>query len=293
MSAPHGLLDDLRDGLLARGTTLEITPDGSTAVRRPAHEHRPLPAPHAAALVESPSLRRGGRSGPPSYEMKFLLTETQAREVEAQLRAELTLDPHSHSALGNGYLITTLYCDTPKFEVFHRQGRHKFSKFRLRRYGESTQVYLERKSKQGTQVRKQRAVIEAETLTHFSHSSHAGDWAGRNYHKHLRRNELQPVCLLEYHRVAYFGQSSLGPVRLTFDRHVRGALTNQWSLTAAGEMPSLLDQQVVCEFKFRGTLPTLFKSAIQAQQLLPRGVSKYRHCLLMAGMTERGNHSHA
>lgn len=277
-----------------KGITLEPTSeDVAPASQRAFHGSSPLVGPHVPAISESPSLRRGSRSAPPSYEMKFLLTETLAKTVEGMLRSELTLDPHSDPQQGDGYRITTLYCDTPELDVFHRRGRHKLSKFRLRRYGDSEHVFLERKSKQGTQVRKQRSVIDAAGLSHFAHHKHAADWPGRAYSRHLHRNALRPVCVLEYARVAYYGTCSMGPIRLTFDRQVRGALTSDWSLVPTGDWQSLLGEQVVCEFKFRDTLPSLFKNVIHTLQLSPRGVSKYRHCLQLSGLAENGKSGHA
>jgi hypothetical protein len=69
-----------------------------------------------------------------------------------------------------------------------------------------------------------------------------------------------------------------GPLRLTFDREIRSTLVNDWTLATPGDGRPALTDQVVCEFKFRGALPTLFKSVIQALSLEPTGVSKYRHC---------------
>ena len=222
----------------------------------------------------SPSLRGRKAGDLPACEMKFLLDDAAAVAVEAFLSPYFELDPHSatgNSGLGDraGYHITTLYCDTPELSVFRRVGRHRLSKFRLRRYGDSSCVYLERKSKRGLIVRKRRSSIDLDCLDGFT------GW----YRNQLDRNRLSPVCLIEYDRVAYCAASVEGPLRLTFDRRIGGVLHDQYSLSSTRAMAPLLDGRVVCEFKFRGVLPSLFKAAIAALQLTPCGVSKFRHCI--------------
>src|SRR5258707_10215219 len=66
----------------------------------------------------SPSLRPWVRGQSPAFEMKFLVDESQARDVETRLATRLSLDPHSDRELGNAYRVTTVYCDTPDRQVF-------------------------------------------------------------------------------------------------------------------------------------------------------------------------------
>lgn len=261
--------------------------------------------PVAEIDVCSPSLR-GHRAGDlPACEMKFLLDETTALAVEERLRPQLSVDPYSArsgsarsgSALAGsaplrdarpGYHITTLYCDTPGWSVFNRRGRHRLSKFRLRRYDDDSRIFLERKSKRGLCVRKRRSTIEVDRLGGFVAEGFAAEgftcegevW----YRNQLIRNQLAPVCLVEYDRTAYCGASVEGPLRLTFDRRLGGVLHNEWSIQPRQSLAPLLAGKVVCEFKFRGALPSLFKAAIAELQLAPCGVSKYRLCVQASGI---------
>lgn len=242
------------------------------------------PAQHAPHTLQSPSLLRRAASVAPAHELKLLLDENQASAVEARLRPLLALDPHVDFAHGNSYQLTTLYCDTPQLDVFHRRGRYRLFKFRLRRYGDAPQIYLERKSKRKTQVRKRRTAIELGQVDRFDSPQAGRDWDGAWYHSQLLRNQFRPVCLIEYDRVAYFGDGGDGPIRLTFDRQIRGGLTSAWSFAPASDSRLLLPNQVVCEFKYRGSLPAVFKGVLSDLQLTPCGVSKYRHCLQAAGI---------
>ena len=216
--------------------------------------------------------------------MKFLLDPAKAAELERLLQGSLSLDPHADLDHGNAYSLTTLYCDTPDLAVFHRRGRYRLFKFRLRRYGASGRIYLERKSKRRLEVRKRRAVIGLGEIERFQHSPGGNGWTGAWYHSQLARNQFQPVCLLHYDRVAYFGPGEHGALRLTFDHNISGALVNTWSFEPSAEQHRLFAEQIVCELKYRGPLPALFKSAIESLQLLSVGVSKYRTMLLAAGI---------
>src|SRR5437867_1496972 len=90
------------------------------------------PAPPANGL-ESPSLFGPGAEadGATAYEVKFLLTEDQVREVVARVAGRLALDPYADSALGNAYLTTSLYTDTSAFDVFYRAEGYDRDKFRV------------------------------------------------------------------------------------------------------------------------------------------------------------------
>lgn len=236
----------------------------------------------------SPSLRPRINGDAPAFEMKFLLDEAQAREVESRIAPRLERDPHSDPALGHAYRIATIYCDTPDLEVFHRLGRHANRKYRLRRYGNESLVFLERKTKRGERVRKRRSAIESSELPALATFSTDPAWSGHWFHQQLLRPRLEPVCAVQYLRTAYVGNSDEGPLRLTFDRDLRTRLVNEWALPATGDGIPVLTGKVVCEFKFRGSLPALFKRAIQELALEPAGVSKYRHCFAAVGGATNG-----
>ena len=60
-------------------------------------------------------------------------------------RAHLAPDHFGSGPHGDGYTTTSLYFETPGFDVYHRRGSYGRSKFRIRRYGEADIVFLERK----------------------------------------------------------------------------------------------------------------------------------------------------
>jgi hypothetical protein len=231
-----------------------------------------------AAGFESPSLGWPGDGGGPAYELKFLLNLEQAREVEAWAQRRLALDPHGDPALGGAYGTTSLYCDTPELDVYHRSPTYRRRKFRVRRYGSAPWAFLERKARWGDRVAKRRTAIPDEELALLAHPMSAVTWPGHWFHRRLLRRRLLPACRIVYQRTAYAGTSYEGPLRLTLDRHILGSLTEEWSLAPPRRGLPLLSGQLILEFKFRLALPAPFKELVQALRLSPCAVSKYRLC---------------
>lgn len=227
----------------------------------------------------SPSICSPGCDAGPGYELKILLPEAQAEEVEAWARRHLALDPHGDPALDGAYRTTSLYFDTPQFDVYHRSPSYKRRKFRIRRYGAGPLAYLERKTKWGDRVEKRRTAIPLEEVPLLSNPMSVVDWPGHWFHRRLIMRRLLPTCLIVYQRTAYVGQSPDGnSLRLTLDRHGHGILSSAMSLHSfEGGLP-ILNGKIILELKFRSAMPALFKELVAGSRLTPSPFSKYRVC---------------
>ena len=69
-------------------------------------------------------------------EMKFRLDASLSAEVRAWAREHLGIDENCNSDGSDSYRISTLYLDSPEFDLFHRTGVVGQAKHRIRRYGE-------------------------------------------------------------------------------------------------------------------------------------------------------------
>ena len=216
-------------------------------------------------------------SGTAAYEMKFGVTEDQARQLQTWATGHLELDPHADG--DNGYQITSVYFDTPAFDVFRKQPGYDVNKYRLRRYGLTPTVHLERKSKQDGRSWKCRESMDLCEL-----ARPRNEWPVSWFKQELDQLQLQPMCLATYQRLAYLGTSSNGSIRLTMDRKAFGRVQSDHDLTPALDGFPLVTDLVIVEFKYLSSLPSLFKSAIEQLQLQPTGVSKFRRCLRAAGL---------
>ena len=252
------------------------------------HGERAVPPLQRPEGCEPPSLATARDGGGPAFELKFLLDEARAQEVEAWARGRLALDPHGDPALGGAYWTTSLYFDTPELDVYHRSPGYKSRKFRVRRYGAAPCAFLERKSKRGDRVEKRRTAVPDEELALLVRPLSVTTWPGHWFHQSLLTRRLGPACRIVYQRTAYVGSCADGPLRLTLDRRLCGALGRDWCVgPPEGTLP-LLRGQVILELKFRAALPGPFKELVRAKKLSPSGVSKYRLCREAWGVTAVG-----
>jgi len=157
-------------------------------------------------------------------------------------------------------------------------------------------VFVERKTKNGEKVRKHRARINPVEIADLARPSLNGEWAGEWFHSQVLEKRLAPVCRVAYERVAYLGTADGGTVRITFDRNIRGVRATEWALAEVADAPPLLTDRVVCEFKFRTAMPSLFRGIVADLTLTPAPFSKYRNFVQTAGLApaqpeaaERGN----
>ena len=243
-------------------------------------------APREVAIetLLSPSLEGSARPGAQAFEMKFLLPDTVARELQTWAMQHLSVDAFADPARDYSYQTTTVYLDTPAFDVLMAAPGFRTRKYRLRRYGNEPLVYLERKSRRGDKVKKRRAKVSESELAYFGQTqsdaeSPVTEWAGEWFREKVQRLDRRPVCRLTYDRSAFVKSSIEGPLRLTFDRQIRGVLTSDWAPTPVTEGRLILPGEVICEFKFRDALPAVFKQVIADMQLQPASVSKYRRMM--------------
>jgi hypothetical protein len=216
-----------------------------------------------------------------AYEIKFHLAADLAARVEAWARQRLSADPHGDDGR---YLITTLYCDTAAVDIFHRSQGFKRSKYRLRRYGDSALVYLERKRRWGDKVCKRRDSVPVEELVFFNGPDVSLDWAGLWFYRQLRFRELRPSCRVAYARTAFMGSSPTGPIRLTLDRDVRGVPAEGWDVAPVEGGKALLNGGVILELKFRTVVPQVFLELLADLPPTGEGLSKYRLCVQTWGL---------
>jgi hypothetical protein len=236
-------------------------------------------SPEAGEDLQSPGL---GAGRGPAFELKFQLSLGEAQDVETWARRHLCPDPHG---LDGSYHITSVYCDTPRLDVFHRVPGFRRSKFRLRRYDATPRVYLERKSRRGDRVKKKRAEVAEQDLTLLANGTLAPEWTGAWFLKRVGQRGLRPTCRVGYRRTAFFGKSGDCPVRLTMDQKLVGVPASEWDVPPLEEGQPLLPGGVLVELKFHAHLPELFRDLLPRLPLQQGRVSKYRRCVQVCGLT--------
>ncbi|MCC6739167.1 MAG: polyphosphate polymerase domain-containing protein [Planctomycetia bacterium] len=230
----------------------------------------------------SPSLRAQSADSF-TYELKFLIPAAVAAQLEARARGEFCPDPHGDPALGGAYAVTTVYLDTPGFDVFHRARELEGAKLRVRRYGSGALVYLERKQRRGDRVQKRRSAVEGADLAVRMGGVEAG-WAGEWFRDEVAARLFQPVCRLDYERAAWFGTVDARHFRLTIDRRIAVSPACGWEPGEVREARPAFPGQAVCEMKFRDSLPAPLRAIVADFGLSPAGVSKYRQACALLGI---------
>jgi len=226
----------------------------------------------------SPSLR-SAQANLPAFEMKFVVDSSGAAALEAWAARHLTLDPHADPALDNRYRITTLYFDTPTFDVARRTAGYERDKHRIRRYGNDCLIHLERKTKSDGTSTKFRT-----TLSDANLDEPPAAWAPAWFLAETTERNLAPTALITYERTAFLGVAASGSIRLTFDRNACGIAAGGYRCDPPNAGTPLLGDRVIVEMKYLDVLPALFKDGIAAHRLVPAGLSKYRRFAAAAGL---------
>ena len=225
------------------------------------------------------------RSG--ACELKFLIDRAVGTRIADWARARLAADPHGGGPHGDEYRITSLYFDTEAHDVLNARGSFGRSKYRVRRYGESNVVFLERKMRRPGLLHKRRTTTPIEELPQINRSvARDDDWAGAWFSRRLTARQLQPTSELSYVRLARVHAVNGAVARLTIDDriHVRPAKALEFP---SGTPTAVLSDHVVLELKFPGPMPAIFKALVEEFALTPTNSSKYRHGMAALGYSPK------
>lgn len=210
-------------------------------------------------------------------ETKFLLSPAQAAAVLGWAREFMAPDPHASGPYSDTYRVTSLYLDTPAFDVFHRRGSYARGKYRIRRYDLSGDAFLERKLKMAGRVNKTRSLVPLSELPRLAASDPRSEWReGYWFHRRLLVRGLQPVCQISYRRTARLAQSVAGPIRLTLDEDLRATPASEFAFDGEDAGSPISPAGLILELKHPGGLPALFKDLLSQFALKPEPFSKYR-----------------
>ena len=234
----------------------------------------------------SPGLRAAAKAGP-AFELKFELKQDDVLRMTAWARRHLHPDPHGEEGC---YRVTSVYCDTPELDVFHRSTGYRGSKLRLRRYDSAPFVFLERKVKRGDQVRKRRVEIAQGDLgqlaAYAAGGTPPGDWPAGWFLERALKKAVSPTCRVGYRRTAFYGTSGGQTLRLTLDENLVGVPARGWEADPLREGVELLPGGALLELKFHDAMPALFRTLLPGLPMKTARVSKYRRCVALCGLAQ-------
>jgi len=209
-------------------------------------------------------------------EKKYLITETQRRELTDRIGEKLQPDEYGRST------VCSLYLDTPDWLMIRNSidATAYKEKLRLRGYGTpgpDSRVFLELKKKYRGVVYKRRVALTERQAEAYLRSGikpydsqifRELDYAMRFY------RGPRPAVVLCYERQA-FTAADVPDLRLTFDTRVRYR-TDDLRLTAGTAGKEILPEDtVILEIKTGGAMPLWLTHALDACAIRPSSFSKY------------------
>jgi len=222
-------------------------------------------------------------------ELKFLVTPECGARLKAWARSYLLADPFAAAELGDGYLTSSLYFETPKFDVYYEKGSYGRAKYRVRRYGRADEVFLERKLKNHRMVAKRRTRVGVDELRELAGEARDdSQWDGFWFQRRVTARGVRPVCQVSYQRMARVMETEAGPARLTIDEDLRAIPASAAAFDLGKAGTALLEDKLIVEMKFRDAMPELFARAIEEFGLAAETVSKYKLAARGLGLVTAG-----
>lgn len=215
-------------------------------------------------------------------ELKFVISEHQARTLQMRLEGLLPLDPHTDTEKGH-YGIRSLYFDDLRDSCLHHNefslGRRK--KYRIRTYGDSTDFFvLEKKEKQNSLSKKTSCVLTDDEYEKLCTGRVGGLYweSEKPLVKELvlavMRHRFAPKVIIRYERTAFVHIP--GNVRVTLDRNISASYDlDRFRSNTDRPIPVQEAGRHVLEVKFDVFLPSYIKQLIQLDSLEQATFSKY------------------
>ena len=239
------------------------------------------------------------------YELKYTITESQARAIRDHIRPLFSLDRHA-SPQENGYMVNNVYLDTPGLRFYYDTKFRKLSrlKSRVRYYGPQPDRFLvlEVKHRDNNVSWKRRRQIAVDEWPGVLDVARSEQTAPSFIHMPEAFEEVNHLyCTAPVLHVRYFREPYVSDIdeygRITFDRALRYRLAHgareldvrdedmtyyRDQATAQGE-----DSPVVLEIKTPAFVPFWATDLIRRFSLAQRGYSKY--CYVIDQCLENGH----
>jgi hypothetical protein len=236
------------------------------------------------------------------YELKYLITESQALAVRQYIAGFLEPDEFAAKSATGDYPVRSVYLDSPSMTLFRQteQGAKNRYKLRIRFYDECEEspCFLEVKRRESDVILKQRTGVTRDAAHLIANgmrpSKHHlfGNGAAKG------REGFATFCDLRDHiqatgqvYVAYDREAYMSPignnVRVTFDRNIRGARYSTFDgVHLPDDTVAANLEGVVLELKFTDRFPGWVRDLVRTFNLQRQSVPKYVECHLASKNAE-------
>jgi hypothetical protein len=222
------------------------------------------------------------------YEIKYLVTESQAAAIAQFMRPYIQADRYCKLQRGGGYPIVSLYLDSENLRLCREslEGRKNRFKLRIRGYTDEPDypVFFEIKRRINAVIVKSRARVMLRDVPHLlaglrlPPQNYNVDLDALNqFQLYVASIRARPTVLIRYMREAYEAQGE-SRVRVTFDRQLCYKVTHQPEVRLGGSgwqhNPYTMGT-VIMEIKFTDCYPAWLDRMVKYFNLRGRSVSKY------------------
>ena len=221
------------------------------------------------------------------FESKYLVDRQTESQIKEFIHPFVALDEHVNEGADSGYLISSLYLDSPDHRLMGmtEQGMKNRFKLRIRSYDEipESPVFLEVKKKIDGVLTKRRVPVRREEAVGFLNGEpldnlelEAGDRGdAEEFLSLMNRTQAIPVMHVRYMRQA-FNAVDGSPLRVTFDRELVFQPAHELEFVVNGQgWRDAHMKQTILEIKFTDRYPSWIKDLIQFFQLQKQSVPKY------------------
>lgn len=221
-------------------------------------------------------------------EVKYWVDRTTRTALTQDLLAFMRPDAHSTSE--EGYLVRSLYYDTPDYLMFHEKiaGMMTRHKLRLRAYGanpsESSLVRLEVKSRHLSYIYKTTVDVPRQSFTEVETALKRHllppAWlmndakVSKEFFRLQRQYNMVPKILLQYRRQA-FERNEGSRVRANFDDELLGSTNLDLLGPLQGGRRLLQYGRAIFEIKVDNNMPYWLHQLIAKYNLQSEAISKY------------------
>ena len=215
------------------------------------------------------------------HEWKQEINYADMLTLRMRLSAIMNRDEHS---LKGSYSVKSLYFDTPDDKALREKinGVNIREKFRLRYYdGDSSVIFLEKKSKINGLCLKQRCSVSAEEVRKLIYGDIS--WmpkSGRplcmELYSKMQTQLLAPKTIVDYTREAFTYPA--GNVRITLDYNIRTGCSRRDFLDPQVLTVPAGDSPIILEIKWDEFLPDVIRDAVAIPGRRVSACAKYAQC---------------
>lgn len=224
------------------------------------------------------------------YELKYLISESTARQVRAFVRQYLELDEYGEGQPNMSYPVHSLYLDSDDWKIYWRTLNGDKNRFKLRiRYysgAENSPAFFEIKRRMKDVILKQRCAVKRAGVEQvlagylpepqYLFSKSPGElYSLQRFIQLMLDLNARPKMHVAYVREAYTSTFN-NEVRLTMDRDVRSEPCPLPILKTHMEHPLICtEKKVILELKFTERFPDWYRELVRVFNCFQTGAAKY------------------